>query len=314
MFRPCQYWRRSAALCLAAAAVLIGGAGRPEALLVHADAPVPVLINGRPATLALSTGSVDHVTLNVEAVRRLQIRLEARGYDAHLNMGGVRVLTGRHGGGWLRVGERRAAQKVHWFDGASPLPRDGTIGPLAFPHRQVTVNLRQGIGRVITLPLAGSIDSCGYGLVAGPGYGFGLAVDVRTRRSLPLVSAATGADLASALGGRLEGEPWEEEIVMGLRRPVRKLVLQRPLMIGHLRIDAVAMRVGGRRDTVSLLAEGQRAVRDANADPEEMVVIGRTALSRQVARVLHLSRTQLDELGCVNISYDKRARQMALAC
>lgn len=286
----------------------------PQEVVLDADAPVAARINGQEVQLAVSTGTVDHVTLNDETTQRLQLRATRVDNRGDLLIGGRVALRGRHNTGFLRVSGRAQHQQIYWFPGASPLPRDGTIGPFAFPHRLVSVVWAAGAPPRHAWRLVGDIDRAAYGIVEIEGRWLTLGVDVRSRRRLPLVTASTGADLAEALGGQLVGEPWDEEIMLGVRRPVRRLELQRPLVMGPLRFDAVAVRVGGRRDGTIWLQPGQKPLPDAEADPAEMVVRGRTAVRRGAARSLMLSRTQLEEQGCTSLTVAKHEELFILAC
>lgn len=279
------------------------------------DRPFLARINGKPVTLALSSGTVDHILLNYPVVQRLRLRPQRVDNTANLEVGGLRVLRGRHGGAWIRVAGRWQEQQVYWFPEASPLPRDGSIGPMAIPLPRLSLRFANGNApTAVRLKLAGEIDSTAYGVFKSESLGFVVTVDPGVRRSLPLVSAAVGADLAATLGGRLVGEPWSEDIVLGVRRPVRRLKLDRPLLIGRLRFDEVAVRVGGPRDTTQFLAPGQQPIEEAAADPAEQVVRGRTIVQRGVAYVMTLSRTQLEQFGCTHLTIDKHAMSWELAC
>ncbi|MFZ4383240.1 MAG: hypothetical protein ACOYO0_14880, partial [Sandarakinorhabdus sp.] len=232
------------------------------------------------------------------------------------SIGGVVALVGRHGGGVVAVADRWVRQQFFWFPPLSPLPEEGTIGPFAFPFQTVTVAWGGGGGtaRPHAWPLIGGINYAAYGWASVADRKFALGADVRMRRPLPLVSASTGADLADVLGGRLVGEPWQEEIMLGVRRPVRRLQLDRPLEIGPMKFSAVAVRVGGAREGSMRLAPGQQPLRAAEDDPAEMQVRGRTAVRRGVARTLVLSRNHLEAGGCISLTVAKQARQFILNC
>lgn len=286
----------------------------PQAVTLAADAPVAAQINGKAVQLTVSTGTVDHVTLNDEAAQRVRLRATRVDNLGDLRIGGVVALRGRHNNGFLRVEGRAQHQQIYWFPAASPLPRDGTIGPFAFPHRYVSVVWAAGSAPRHAWPLVGGIDRAAYGVATFEGRWLTMGVDVLIRRRLPLVTASTGADLVETLGGELVGEPWQEEIMLGVRRPVRRLQLQRPLVLGPLRFDAMAVRVGGPRDGTVWLQPGQRPLPDAAADPNEMVVRGRTAVQRASARSLMLSRTQLEEQGCISLTVAKHEEKFILEC
>ncbi len=301
-----------------AAAAQPAAVADPPPLVVAADEPVSVWISGLEVALALSTGTVDHVTLNDESVRRIGLSASAPDNTADLVIGGRNVLKGRHGKGWLGQGGRLVRREFYWFPGETRLPLAGTIGPFALPHWRVRVDWPVGAtgaaAEVTSLPLIGGIDQAAYGLSNVGKKILAVGVDVRRRRPLPLVTAATGADLAAHLGGRFVGEVWNEEILLGVSRPVRRLELDRPLMIGPIRIDAVAVRRGGPRDATMSLSPGQLTPLDAEEDPEVMAVRGRILKQRRVARYIMLSRTQLEAAGCASLLVDKAELKFSLSC
>lgn len=304
----------------ATAAQTVTDAAAAPPVVLEADAPVTVWVNGLEVALTVATGSVDHVTLNDNIVQRLGLSAVPPDRKGDLVIGGVVALQGRHGRGLLAHGGRLQKQQLYWFPGLSTLPLAGTIGPFALPHERVRIRWQsdaQDNGNAppaVSLPLAGNIDRAAYGVSQAGGRMLLIGVDVRLRRPLPLVTAATGADLAELLGGRFVGEPWQEEIVLGVRRPVRRLELDRPLQIGPMLIDAVAVRQGGPRDATARLAPGQVTPFDAEEDPEIMQVRGRVIRRRDVARYIMLSRAQLEAGGCVSLLVDKAARRWSLDC
>lgn len=301
---------------LAAAQPASTGAQPPSELVLDADAPLSVWINGLEVALGLSTGSVDHVLLNAEIAPRIGLSAVPPDRKGNLVIGGVAVLQGRHGAGLLGHAGGLQRQQLYWFPDYSSLPLAGTVGPFGLPHQRVRVNWGPtgAALEAVSLLLVGDIDRAAYGVTKIADHLTLVGVDVRTRRALPLVTASTGADLAATLGGRLVGEAWQEEIVFGVRRPVRRLELDRPLQIGPMLISAVAVRQGGARDGTSRLAPGQLAPLDAEEDPEVMQVRGRIVRQRSVARYIMLSRAQLEAAGCVSLLVDKVARRWSLDC
>lgn len=298
------------------AAILLVAAAPPP-LAVDADAPIDAVIAGQPVALSLSTGGVDRILLNEDTVARLGLKPGTIKGKNSLQIGNSRVLAGRNTVGTITLAGTRFEQRLLWFEGAAPRLRQGSIGPMALPQTRLTVRLPAGpggSGAVLRLPLHGDLNSGSYGTVRGEDYGFGLSIAVEERTRLPLASAALGADLAAALGGRMVGEPWDEDILLGLRRPVRRLVLDRPLVIGPLRFTEIAVRVTDLRDGTALLASDQQAAPDADSDPAETVVTASSGKPRPVVRVLTVSRTQLEAQGCREIMFDKAEKQLALTC
>lgn len=302
------------------AALLIAAAAPPKtmapgAITLPADAPIAASINGQPVSLALATGAVDRITLNMETVTRLGLKPAGLMGKATVRIGRAKVLTGRNAPGKLVLADVPFNQRIFWFEGAGPIARDGSIGPMAFPHGRVTVALKPGDGGTDwALPLFGDINSGSYGGLSAGDTRFGLSVDVAGRMRLPLATAALGADIAAALGGKLVGEAWQEEIFLGVARPVRRLVLDKPLELGPFRFSEIAVRVNDRRDATAQLANGQAGAPDENDDPSEILVTADTGKQRRVVRVLTLSRTQLDAQGCSALVVDKQAKQLVLRC
>lgn len=292
----------------------------PPELVVNADAPVSVWINGLDVSLAVSTATIDHVTLNDTVAQRLGLSAAPPDNKGDLFIGGVVALQGRHGSAWLAHAQRLQRQQLYWFPGLSSLPLAGTIGPFSLPHERIRISWQSAADAQTSAPpslalqLVGDIDHAAYGVGLMEGRLLLIGVDVRPRRALPLVSAASGADLAELLGGRLVGEPWQEEIVLGVKRPVRRLELDEPLEIGPIQIRAVAVRQGGPRDGTARLAPGQIIPFDAEEDPGIAQVRGRIVRKRGVARYIVLTRAQLEAYGCSSLLIDKPARLWELAC
>lgn len=295
--------------------LLLAAAPPPPAVTLSADAPILARIKGETVALSMATGGVDRVTLNPDTVARLGLKPATLMGKAAVRIGRTKVLTGRNVPVTVNLFGQDVKQRVFWFPEAAPAPQMGSIGPHALPQGRVTVTLPgTGTGTDHVLPLYGDINSGAYGLIKGQGWNFGLLLDVRGRTRLPVASAAVGADLAAALGGTMVGDAWDEEIALGIRRPVRRLVLGQPLMIGPLRLSEIAVRVTDRRDDMAQLAPGQAAMRDADEDPAEIVVTADSGKKRPVVRILTVSRAQLDSAGCRSITYDKAGGQMILSC
>ena len=282
--------------------------------MLSADEPFGVWINGRPVALAITTATIDHIILNDPVVQDLGLVSAPPDRIANLMIGGKIARVGRHGKGLLAFPDPLLRQELYWFPGASPVPADGSIGPFALPASTVTVRWGRSATTAYAWPLTGGIDRAAYGVARVGDRMFVLGADVRMRRPLPVVSASTGADLVDVLGGRLVGPSWQEEIMFGVRRPVRRLQLDRPLVIGPMSFNSVAVRVGGTLDGTQWLAPKQQPLPDADADPAEMLVRGRTLVRRAVTQMIVLSRNHLEAQGCIGLTVAKRERQFMLHC
>jgi hypothetical protein len=295
-------WAMAAAAATAAAA-----------MMVPADAPIVAQLAGQPVQLQLRTGSVDRLTLNTTTVARLGLKPAIIMGKADLNIGGKRVLRGRNTVAKGQLAGQSFKGRVLWFEGAAPLPADGAVGPMALPAPKVVVTLGQvANAQAHNFPLVGDADSTSHAIVRGEGYVFLMTLGVEQTARLPIASAATGADLAAALGGRLEGEPWQEEILLGITRPVRRLVLDRPLVVGPWAFREIAVRVRDLVDASATLSPDQQAIADADADPAEIAVVASSGKGRGVARFLSLGRPQL--ANCARLEIDKAARTYSVHC
>ncbi len=283
------------------------------AMVVPADQPIMAQIGGQPVQLQLRTGSIDRLTLNPPVAARLGLKPATIMGKANLNIGGKRVLRGRNTVAKGQLAGAPFKGRVIWFEGATPLPGDGAVGPMVLPAPQVVVNLGQVADvKAHNFPLVGDQNSTSHAVVRGDDYAFLMTLGVEQQARLPIASAATGADLAAALGGRLEGAPWQEEILLGVTRPVRRLVLDRPLVVGPWTFREIAVRVRDLVDASATLAPDQQAIADAEADPAEIAVVASSGKGRGVARFLSLGRPQL--ANCARLEIDKAARTYSVHC
>ncbi|WP_310498740.1 hypothetical protein [Sandarakinorhabdus sp.] len=284
-------------------------------LVLDADAPVMLGIAGQQIGLRLFTGSIDRVTLSAASAARLGIKPQGLMGKATLKIGNAPALTGRNAVQSFTLAGQPIKQRVFWFQGAV-MKGDGSVGPWAFPQQQIRISLgNAGAGDTPhDFPLYGDINSGTYAGVRGRpdiGPGFGVSIAIEADYRLTMVTAATGADLAGALGGTMTGDVWEEEILLGIVRPVRRMVLARPLVVGPFRITEVAVRVRDLRDGTGVLGNEQQIISDDD-DPSEIVVTGSSDRNRPVVRLLTLSRRQLGE--CSAIVLDKAAARYTLEC
>ena len=283
------------------------------AMVVPADHPITAQIGGQPVQLQLRTGSIDRLTLNPPVAARLGLKPATIMGKANLNIGGKRVLRGRNTVAKGQLAGAPFKGRVIWFEGAAPLPGDGAVGPMVLPAPKVVVTLGQVADvKGHNFPLVGDQNSTSHAVVRGEGYAFLMTLGVEQQARLPIASAATGADLAAALGGRLEGAPWQEEILLGVTRPVRRLVLDRPLVVGPWAFREIAVRVRDLVDASATLAPDQQAIADAEADPAEIAVVASSGKGRGVARFLSLGRPQL--ANCARLEINKPARMLSVHC
>jgi hypothetical protein len=159
--------------------------------------------------------------------------------------------------------------------------------------------------------LSGSVDSLGYTMIQSPDYRFGMTFGVENPSRYPVASAAAGAQIAQALGGVASTESWEEEVLLGIRRPVRRVDLATPLVIGPWRFSTIAVRVRDARDGMGAGGAIPQAMSDDD-DPAEITVTANAAKGPRPIHTLSIGAAALAQ--CSRIEYAKADRQIRLDC
>ncbi|GGI73874.1 hypothetical protein GCM10007973_08380 [Polymorphobacter multimanifer] len=277
--------------------------------------PLLVKIAGKNVELALDTGDLPGVLLNEVAAMRLGLGSGAR--QAAITYAGRKTAEASGARETVVALMRGAATNILWLRGYDGELFSGSIELSSLPHDRLRLRLspEEAGARPVRLKLVVPRGRSSRGATELPGMA-SFQVDAAIQKSwqLPLVSKSLAADLVKILGGRLEGRPWLETLGYQLRRPVRRLVLAKPLVIGPLSFKAVAVQIGGTPDESNRLARGQDVLPDADADtdPDEIVVTGK--MSGPAGRRISLSRTQLAEQRCSSLAVDKPASIWELIC
>jgi hypothetical protein len=293
------------------AGVLLVAAAPPPLLEITAGDTIPVVINGETLRIAVDTANVDRLVVNAATIARLGIEPATLKGKATLGIGPTVVLNGRNRPMDHRIAGAPSGDRIVWFDGLDASRFDGSIGPWSIPHDRVAFRLPGKGATRRTFPLSGSVDSLGYTLLTGDGYRFGLTFGVEESSRYPVASAAAGADIAKALGGIASPETWEEEVLLGIRRPVRRVDLATPLVIGPWRFATIAVRVRDARDGMGAGGDIPQAPRDDD-DPSEITVTASAAKGPQPIRTLSIGAAALAQ--CSRLEYAKAARQIILDC
>jgi hypothetical protein len=130
-----------------------------------------------------------------------------------------------------------------------------------------------------------------------------VAVKFSTWEQKSLATAAAGAVIAQTNRGSWSGEAHEYPVLMGIRRLVRPLRLEKPLSLQGFRLGSLLVRTRDSRGSYALPL-------DAPADPDEIIVVGP---SKQPARFqLVVGREDLSL--CSSITYVKRTNRLVLSC
>lgn len=279
--------------------LLIGAAKPATPLVVRGDGLVNAIVGGVPGRLRLTPWAPAAPTLNPDYVARIGLKPGWIGFS--VKVGPVKV-SGRTAVTRLQYRDFDGKRRVVWFERRYEAGADGAIGPGGLRADTVRFELRAPTARErsVALPLVQNF--------AGPAFAR-LRVGDRDvmvlfdpQHAQTLATAGAGTTLASALGGELAGSPRQAEVAFGIERPIRTLRLARPLALGPVALDSVAVRIGD-SGSVSTIA-------DADADPDEVVVTAKGGGKRR--DVLIVGADALAR--CSSITFDKRAKTITLSC
>ncbi len=121
-----------------------------------------------------------------------------------------------------------------------------------------------------------------------------------------IANAGAGKRLATLFGGTLSGTATPAIIAFGIARPVRTLTLDRPFPVGHLQLNALAIRVADGGSAADI-----PEVDAPKDDPDEVVVVAKGKRDPKRDR-LTLGADVLSR--CSSILFDKPAAQVRLSC
>ena len=205
-----------------------------------------------------------------------------------------------------QYGDSKKRQRALWSDRDLFSGVDGVVGPTGLGYEIVRMKLRPAMPgeTVVTHPLR-SFPLIG---LAAAFFQIDIAgervnVDFNLERRDTLVNASTGKLLADTYGGALSGDPVTYTLFDGKRRPGRRLVLERPFVIDGRAAGDLAVRI--RPDATTSIPDST-----AVPDPDEIVV---TAKSKKKPRYwVSLGTDYLQK--CSSITYDLRAKTVALSC
>lgn len=185
---------------------------------------------------------------------------------------------------------------------------DGAVSPALLPHLLVQLELRPATAadRTVTLPattrglLFADTIQADWPLPGGR-----LEIEFHPHRPTSVASVAAAALLADTGGGRITGPVHRVPIAFGVARPVRTLVLDRPLAIAGAPLARLDVRVFD-------WTGAARLPPDADAgEPAEAVVTG--SRGRQMGwPILKLGRDAL--AGCASISWQPQGKRISLTC
>jgi hypothetical protein len=297
------------ARCLAAGLLL--AAAPPPLYETRPGEPVPVTISGTTIPVALTTANVDKLVLNAATIARLGIEPAVIKGKATVKIGPTKVLQGRNRPLDHTVAGAKSGDRILWFEGVDQPGADGSIGPWSIPHDRVAIRLPGAGSKPYSFPLLGDANSLSLTRVVTPDYGFGLEFGIESPSLYPVASAAAGAAIARALGGVATTQTWDEEVLLGITRPVRRVDLARSLVIGPFSFTTIAVRI---RDAKDGMGSGAMLPQPPGPDddPAEIVVTAVTEKGPRPIYTLSIPATAL--AACSRLEYAKKARAITLTC
>ncbi len=296
-----------------AALALVGAAPSPQERVVAIDTTLPVMVERAAGRLRIDPGAPGRPVLTPDYAGRTRLRgsddFPRYGYRVVYHVGRERVRARTRSVTLTVDGGEPLFLHAIWASRAFADGADVVMGPGGLAEPVVRFVLRPPIAgeRTVAIPIAPAAGMFGvWSEMAGQVQVGVLPLNVRFAPYLAtsVVTASAAAQLADTLGGRMTERTGTAEIAFGLRRPVRGMVLARPLAIGPLALDAVAVRTA---DIGSV--GGLPTTADAAADPDEIVVVAR---GKRAPGSMTLGADYLRR--CSSIVFDKPARLIRLTC
>lgn len=290
--------------------VFLLGAAPADELILQPGMEVPASVEGNAVRLRVDSSGLNRLTLSQATVDRLGLKPATLFGKATLTLAGRKERTGYNRPVRFTVDGREAKARAFWLRDAELGEAEAVIGPIGVPQARVTFLLPGPSEGATTerYPLLGTVDTGTLTSVKLNGRPVAIAFEVTGGRRLPLVSAAAGALLASALDGHVSGASWDEPILLGITRPVRLLKLAQPLVFGPFRFSELAVRVPDRVDA----AGRGPAIREAGEDDPAEVTVSASAKGRPPVYSLLIPASALR--ACARLSFDKPARTIELSC
>lgn len=295
------------------ALLLLAAAATPAETVVRGDGVIDATVNDVPVRLRIDPGAPGIVTLAPEPATRAALKAGGLlGFSVVYHVGTQRVIGKTTVARFAIDGSQPAKRRLAW----TGLPRaagvDAVMGPAGLEEPVVRFILRPSVPgeRTVSLPMAptGTFFGSWYGLRAQltlAGAPLLVRFDPHHRRTI--ATAVAAQRLAAMLGGTLNGPAVPEEIAFGIERPVRTMMLARPLTIGPLALTTLGVRVSEPGSTATLPEAGAPS---PAIDPDEVVVIAKKGKAR--AATMALGADALAR--CSQIVFDKPAKVIRLTC
>ncbi len=300
-----------AGIMIGAAVALTAAATPPGERIVRIDTTIPMTVEGVAGRLRIDPGAPGRPLLTPGYAEQVGLKGGGlMGFGVVYHVGREKVPARTEVAAVALDGGKAHKHRVIWAPRAFATGVEGAMGPGGLDEPVVRFVLRLAMAgeRTVSIPVAPAGGLFGSWLpMAGQVDVGGLPLRVRFAPYLAksVATAGAAAQMAEALGGRLEDGTGTAEIAFGLMRPVRGMALARSLVIGPLALPRMAVRtadIGG----VNGLPTTAEAV---EADLDEIVVV---AKGKRAPGSMTLGADYLDR--CSSIVFDKPARMIRLTC
>ncbi len=276
----------------------------PADLSVRVGDTIAMIINDQHVRFRLAPDAVSVPTVNADVAERIGLKPSMVRY---LYLIGPVKIALRTDNVKYRAGNTSFKSRTAFSDRQVADGADGVAGPATFPFRRTIFVLRdpQAGDQAITFPLDRDMGLSQTGMKIDVG-GKPVYVAFSLARAESVVTATGGRWIADANGGRFNGDAREAPILYEISRPIRRLDLDRPLMLGALEIRNIAVRVSDMGN-----AQGIPEGTIPDQDLDEIVVTGHS--KRKVpAQRLYIG---MDTIGhCASLTYDFDAGTVTLMC
>lgn len=284
-------------------ALLLATAPTGTLTLDRADPVVAASIDGVPLRLRVALDQHAVVELTPEAAARLPTLAFER--DGGAQVGRV-ALSGRVARATLTIAGRTIAVTASSYPRPAGSDVDGEIPPDLLPFAEIHLTGPAPSKPTVTTTfrMERSEDLGLFTRIATPG---GALVTLFTlRHAATLATGAGGAVLARAGGGRFTGAPGTEARAFGIPRPVRTLMLDRPVSVAGFAITDLLVRTTDFRGDAALPAV------PAAPDTADIRVTARAGTPQRAIPAVTLGRTLLG--ACPDIRFVTRTRLLILSC
>lgn len=264
---------------------------------------VDATVNGKTVRFQVNPDQGETPMVNPDLVNRLSLKPSMIGGATYVGPKRIRGGTDLAKMAWSGEATDR---RIFWFDIPVVSGADGSIGSNGLDATVIRYSLRQAVAGeiIIKLPIE---DRGRSGLVARLKVGDdNVPVFFSLDRAETLVTAATGAALASHYDGSMTEPAREVRVEMGITRPARAMQFGKAIMLDRLPLSNVFVRTADWGNAAAIPEGGK------SEDPSEIIVTGK---GKKKARQFHRIYVGTDALAtCSSLTFDRALLEIRLSC